>query len=474
MTSSPTDDSETKNPPTLGESSIPVTPKNPNSSPQSYSSFESPKSPLFSREDQIEIHRKRRQLEMDIIALEHQEKILQTELQTIKQNVVSQGELTYLKAQTRSRIAENQSNERTHLIDDYVETMRCVRAAEASIAVLEQKIKEESERRNYILEEGTSVLNSLDFSDIKFTVPKITGADPTYNPSTKYELDRKVLHLQDTNGTYSSLEKSSDLLPLQANVAKAMTKSLEIESTLRSIGTAAIRQEIQINQKLIASQETQLRKFEAENDKKKELLDKRKDEMNAEIVYHETQFGLAKESFKQQIQQLDDETNSLKARITDSAVIFDRIVDETKVVLSKIQNRATITEEESEDDDVYEYQEYSKSGVSYDYTQSSAPSLLEDEEVLQARKKQLIEEIDEMNDKIKDMKRKGLKKELEMKAKITAMNERYKANKAKLQGFNSPNHNLSNSGSSSSLSKSLEVLISKIDNSLNELKSDLQ
>ena len=467
MTSTSAEDSEARNPPILQESSIPTTPKNDKSSPSSYTSFESPKSPLFSREDQLEIHRNRRQLEMDITALEHKLKILKSEIENIRKNVVSQGELTHLKAQTRAKISENQSSERRHLIDEYVETMRGVRAAEASIAVLEQKIKEETMRRSYILEESTSVISALDFSDLKFTAPKINSAESNYSPTSKFDLERTIHQIQETHGTVSSLENVKGYFPLQANVAKEMTKSFETECILRSLGTASIRQEIQTNQKLLAALEAEIRKVEMDNVKEKDSFDKRKESLNNQIVNHESQLGLAAESFKQQLQQLDDEIASLKSRIADSAVLYDRIIDETKMVLTKMQT--STSSDDSEDD----FNEMSKSEVTsyYDPTPSPITSLLEDESVLIARKKQLQEEIEELKDKIKDMKRKGLKKEQEMKEEITELNEQYKRNKAILmrEGVH-----MNNSNSSSSLSKNLELLISKIDNSLNELKSDLQ
>ena len=472
MTSTPTDDSETRNPPVMQESSIPVTPKNNKTSPSSYSSFESPRSPLFSREDQIEIHRNRRQLEMDITSLEHRLKVLQSEIQTIRKNVVSQGELTHLKAQTRAKISENQTSERRHLIDEYVETMRGVRAAEASIAVLEQKIQEETLRRNCILEESSSVLSALDFSDIKFSIPKINSIDSSYQTTSKYELERTIHQIQETHGTVSSLENMRGYLPLQANVAKEMTKSFETECTLRSLGTASIRQEIQANQKLLAALESEIRKTESDNVKEKDILDKRKDTLNAEIVSHESQLGIATESFHQQLQQLDAEIKNLKSRIADSAILYDKIIDETKVVLMQIQNINTEEESENENDKVEPCLDSRSEVTSYnDPSQSPITSIIEDESVLIARKKQLQDDIEVMKEKIREMKRKGLKKEQDMKEKITALNERYKANKAMIMRKSG---NVAHSSSASSLSKNLELLISKIDNSLNELKSDLQ
>ena len=469
MTSTSTDEMDSRNPPIMQESSIPTTPKNDKSSPSSYTSFESPKSPLFSREDQLEIHRNRRQLEMDITALEHKLKVLKSEIENVRKNVVSQGELTHLKAQTRAKISENQSSERRHLIDEYVETMRGLRAAEASIAVLEQKIKEETMRRNYILEESSSVISALDFSDLKFSSPKMNNADSNYNATSKFDLERTIHQIQETHGTVSSLENVKGYLPLQANVAKEMTRSFETECTLRSLGTASIRQEIQTNQKLLASLEAEIRKIEKDNVKEKDNFDKRKESLNNEIVSHESQLGLATDSFKQQLQQLDDEITSLKSKIADSAVLYDRIIDETKVVLTKMRNASSSSDDSDED-----INEISKSEITsyYDATPSPITSLLEDESVLQARKRQLQEEIEEIKDQIREMKKKGLRKEQEMKEEITALNEKYKHNKAILlrEGYQFN----SSSNSSSSLSKNLEMLISKIDNSLNELKSDLQ
>ena len=408
---------------------------------------------------------------MDVIALEHRLKLLQNELDTMKKNVVSQGELTLLKAQTMTKIAENQITQRTHLIDDYVETMRRTRAAEATIAVLEQKIKEETDRRSCILEESSSVLSSLDLSDLSFKTPKVTGIDPNFDPSGKFELERVASHLQETHNTISSLENTRSSLPLQANVAKEMNKSFEREFCLKSIGTSSIRQEIQVNQKVIAELESIIRKMEVEYQKERDNFKQRKETMENEVVEYESQLSIASESFNQHLSQLDNEANNLKTRITDSVLIFDKIAEETRLLTIEMQQNKTEDFEEIEEDEK-EYTEYNtKSEFSYNYESVQYSSINDDPEVLEAKKKELIEEISEINDKIKDMKKKGLKRETIMKEEITALNERYKANKAILV---QNNVSMERSSSSSGISKNLEMLISKIDDSLNELKSDLK
>lgn len=454
MISSPNEDLDIKKQVGGTEMSDPITPKLRQSSKTS-SSFDSPRSPLFSKEDQVEMQQSRRRLEMEIITLDHKLKSLQTEFQTLNSKLVSHGELTQLKAQTRLRIYDDQYAQANQLIDDYINTLRSVRAAQASIAVLEQKIQEESERRHVILDESISVLNALDFSDIRFASPKLTEIDDNVDRSSKIDMDRLNIEIQNTQNSISLLENTHQFLPIQTSVASEMKKSFEAEIALRSIGIAALRTEIQANQKLIASSDVEIRRFEAEINEIKKRIENNKKKIQNDSVNHEMQLNLTVTSFKQQISQLDTEIDLLKSKLSDTALIYDKIVEETKIMETKVQSFDVEEEEEIFDNDEY-----------YSIVSSQES---EDEIILSAKKKELISEISELDSKFREMKKEALKRENFLKETIIKMSNKFRSNKTILARSGCVIRSAPPSPSSSGINRSLDNLILKIDNSLSEL-----
>ncbi|EAY17422.1 hypothetical protein TVAG_320170 [Trichomonas vaginalis G3] len=468
MSSTPSDESDIKKAAGNLGASDPVTPKLRSNSNRSTSSFDSPRSPLFSKEDQIEIQQNRRKLEMEIITLDHKLKSLQTEFQNLNSKLVSHGELTQLKAQTRLKIFDDQNTQANQLIDDYIETIQSVRAAQAAIIVLEQKIQEESERRKIIIDESNSVLNALDFSDMKFTSPKLTDVDDKLDKSVKIDMDRLRIDIQNTQNSISSLENSHQFLPIQTSVANEMKKSFESDISLRSIGTAAIRSEIQANQKLIATNDSEIRKFEMEINEMKANMDRIKKNIQTENISHETQLNIATTSFKQQMAQLDTDLEFLKTKLSDTALIYDKIAEETKMMETKFQNFSS-EENPEEDMDETESEYPIDYSTNYNSLQSSSQPDDNTELILTARKKELENEVSELSSKFKEMKKDALKRENFLKQTILKLNNRFKENRDILihSGFNfaiSPS-----SPSGSGITKSLDNLIIRIDNSLSEL-----
>lgn len=463
-------ESETKVSAPTKESSIPITPLIKSLSVSALESPSSPQNPLFSREDFIEIHKSKRQLEMDVAALEHRYRTLQNEVKQTRRNMVSFGELTLLKAQTRSAIANDQSLHIKQLMDEFVSSIRAVRASQASLSILDQKVSEESEHRTLILEENSAIQNALNFSDIKFRVPELNSLTRNLVEVSSFELERSKNHLFETHNEIASMEGARRWITLQSTAAVEMSRSTESECNLRMVGTATLRNEIQTHQRLISSQDLMIRKFDADIESERRRIEKRKLELHDERLDHENRMKAALESFNQQIALLTAEEETLKSRLAESALLYDKINDEKRIIESRFNSLTMSVDDIEDSDEEMNVTQVSLTDESTSLSLSQAVSN-EEERLLRERKAELEREIYELKTQFRITKEKGKKKESKIKNKITKLHDKYSYVKALLDKKSKKIQLAHNANSSSSdIYRNIEDLVHKIEFSVQEAK----
>ena len=100
-----------------------------------------PESPMFTLADKEKIHKQKSDYQVEIAALTQRKNQLLVELKKIKANIVPQGELTFLKAETRNQASSSNSEEIKDLMNKFVEMVRDVSACQSQCSILEKKIK---------------------------------------------------------------------------------------------------------------------------------------------------------------------------------------------------------------------------------------------------------------------------------------------------------------------------------------------
>lgn len=412
--------------------------------------FVSPGSPLFTKEDQIRIHKQRTELEIQVATLKQRLTTLRFEAQKVKANIVTPGELTVLKAETRSLLSSEHSMKLNDLMNNLTETMRDVAAASATCSTLEHMIDDEIQQREKQVAESQTIAEILSFCDCGATLPQIpnknlngTDADYTWNADKLTELRNQMMSIEGRQGNRD----------LESDAALQMARSAESQWHLKSVGTLALRNEMQRLQRCFADGESELRKMERAKEDEKRKLDAFVDASNHDEGDIAAKFAHAKAEYQQQIQQMDDELSQLKMRVNASAHSYDRICTEINEIRSNEFAQVHPIEDEEEEDDESEC-----------VLENPANNLVE-------RKQSLQREIRELEKKYKQTRRAVKKKQADLKSTIRALNSRYMTlhdEKERRAGTLIAEHT-----DSLQLQREIASLIDKIDSSITDLRSGL-
>ena len=442
--------------------------------------LQSPETPLFSREDQINIHKQKEQLELDISSLEKRKESLLAEIKRVKENKVSQCELFHLKADTQQKIAENYASKVTELMTNYAEIVRENKEKQTTIEVCEMRIAGEIERRNTILSEISQRQNALNLNDIPYKIPELKKANTEIDAQrTHLEIEKYLQQTQNSNKENNELILAKPSSNITNQAASEYAKSLETQWKLHAYGTTGIRAEIAFLQRLLSESDVAVKKLELERTAAEEKNASKMSELRKEETDISTHNLTANASFKAQIDEMDKEINQLKASIQDSANIYEGIQQEMDDISDK-RRKLMIVDPRFDDNSSYStntetYDSLTDDGKDNDYYSDSSSRDSEKNQLLE-KKARLTEEVAKSSEKYRLLKSNAILKREKKISEISTLFNKYKANKNELGGKSSMETiSLDNIlDDSSGFSKHIANIINKIDSSIIELRQDIQ
>ncbi|OHT12735.1 hypothetical protein TRFO_17365 [Tritrichomonas foetus] len=424
--------------------------------------MQTPESPMFSQADKEKIHKQKGELHVEIAALTQHRNQLRLELNKIKASIVSQGELTFLKAETRGQISSSNSSHLKELMNVFVDTIRDISASRATCSILEQKIKEESQRRTQIVEESQSVAGSLDFSDLSIFFPKLPQHEcRPISKNEDQEIRRLLQKLQDIRKDTINCEgviKASN--PKHKETALEIARSAESQWQLKSVGTISLRNEIQRLQRAVATSDSQIRKLESAVESEHQKVAEAQMKQQKEESEALSNLNHGKEEFAKTMDIIEEEINQLNIRIKSSSQIYDNLMEELhqldnqkKIIHTNLQNDNDDKNNDNDDDDkIFDFDEAPQSQNAID---------------LQNKKQELQKEIENLKHQVNRQKKKAKIKETKMMSDIKKLQVRYKTCRATIQKSCVQISELD----SGSVTGEIKSLIQKIDTSITDLQS---
>jgi len=430
--------SETKINATIKGSSIPITPKIEKNSYDEPSISDSPRSALFSREDQIEIQKNRKKLELEVMVLEQKYKSLKTEHDELNQKILKRGELLFIQSQTRNIISHNHSSNLNSLMQEYIDVKREVVSLNAMLSVLDQKLNEESGRRNEILEEYANLQHNLDFSSLMPQRPTmISSASFTVFKDTEFE--RNIQTLNDMHNQIIDAEISRIPPELHAQAAVEFSKSIDVNCRQRSIGISKIRSDILDLQKALVSQDLSIRKNTNDINEEKKRINDIKESSDKEAYRCISKLDIDKLSFSEQIKGFDDEIKLMKNKLSLYASDFDTIQTEIAKISTNLREIIQLPVADHINCDLNDFKQ---------------------------KKMSLSEEIKNIEADISNIKKEAVKKEKYLRREISSLHKMAKQNKQEDNCFSF----------SSDISNQISInndLMIKIDQSLSDFDSQI-
>ena len=459
-----------------------VTPRAP-SKTSSDTFLQSPETPLFSKEDQIQIHKQKEKLELDIASLEQKRNSLLAEVKRVKENKVSQCELLHLKAETSQKVTETYASKVADLMTNYAEIVKENKAKQSSIEMYELKIADEIAKRPSILNEITQRQTALDLSDIKYKIPEIQKQSVD-SQRTHLDIETLLQLSHSTNKENNELVLAKPAQNIMSEAASEYAKSIESQWKLYLYGSTGLRAQISDLQRRVSESDLLLKKMENETIEEKRRKEQKLNDMSKQESEISSHNQVTVDSFHSQITQMDNEIEKLKNSIEDSAKIYeniqqemDEISDKHRAILDLSFNNSqndshsytTHTETYDSVSDDFRDGEYENSSIK----QRSVNSNAETKNLLE-KKAKLQEEVMRMRDKYRLMKTNAILRKEKKMSEITRLYNRYKASKAKLGGNESIEMIVLDDDNTSKFSKHISKIISKIDSSIIELKQDLE
>lgn len=425
-----------------------------------------PESPMFTTADKERIHKQKSDYQVEIAALTQRRNQLHVELKKTKANIVSQGELTFLKAETRNQASSSNSEEIKDLMNTFIETVRDISACQAQCSILEQRIREEAQHREQIVNESQEITSCLDFSELLPLSIKLPQNDyQSYNEKDKLEISRAQQKIKDIHSELTECEIATQVPnPKFKESALEIARSSEYQWQLKSVGTMTLRNEIQRLQRSVATSDSEIKKLQEliQNEQKK--LSDIQIQQHKEEAEALSRFSHGKEEFAKNIQITDDEIKQIELKIQRASQSYDTIMDDLKKIDSQknIFNFGDFNEDESNEN--YS-NDNSNNNSNYIDNNQEDQQIIYDE--LIKKKNDICKEIDTLKLQVNKVKKKAKLKEQKFLTEIKKLKSKYQSYQLAMQKSCIQMNQLD----SSSVTGEIQSLIDKIDNSLTELHS---
>lgn len=412
-------------------------------------------SPLFSKEQQIILKRNRAQLEIDVAALRKRKQILQDQLNHIRSDFVSYGELIQLKSSIEYNLTSKNLQDLSNSMNDYIEIVRQNYELEAQCDMLAKRIKKEASRRQNEIEISNEISNALDFSSMTIVFPNINqDIDIQKDNLLKNEigqLQRKLENIKKDQMSNDIKVPSSNII---CEAIGSYARKTETEWQLRSVGSYLIRSQIQNLQKQVVESNSFINKIQETLNKDKEKLTIVNSEANEAVAQAQSNCDSTKVIFEDQLNQMDQAIVQIKKDIERSVLNYNIIIEDIdNLTKKKISNDENDDDNQNNDDD-----------VSNDVKDNNYIFKLNS---LKEQKFNLEKEVNELKTKYQTKKSSIQKKESALKRRVTKLSNKYLFNKKLISQYAKTISIKSNN----SVDKEMFSLINHIDSTINELRS---
>ena len=412
--------------------------------------------PLYTKDQQIIIKRNRAQLEIDVAALRKRKQILQDQLNHIRANFVSYGELVQLKSSIENNLSSRNLQELCNSMNDYIEIIRENYELEAECEILTQRIKKEAKYRQGEIDISDQISDALDFSSMTIHMPEIkNNIDIAKDNLLKNEINQQQKKLEDIKREQMSNDIKVPSSNIVCEAIGSYARRAETEWQLRSIGSNLIRTQIQNLQKQVVESNYFINKIQETLVKDREKLTIVNSQANEAIAKAKSNNDSSKLGFEDQLNQLDQTIIQIKKDIERSVFNYN-IINEDINNLSK-KKILNSNEDGDQNDDSGEDDSYDIKDNNYIF---KANSLKEQKSILE-------KEINDLKTKYQAQKASILKRESALKQRVVKLNNKYMINKKLISSYAKTVTLRSNNP----IDKDMYSVINHIDSTIDELRS---
>jgi hypothetical protein len=235
---------------------------------------------------------------------------------------------------------------------EFVETVRESSAITAQCSIFEQMIVDETNHRQQIVTESSSIADVLSFDENSISLPKIVRHDPI--PSSDADSKRNDQLLRDTRSAILSLEIPRHAQDLEPEAALEIARFAESQWNLRSAGTYSLRNEIQRLQRAATEGDSLLRKTQAARDAEEQKNTEASLRSHQEEVAIEASARESSLEFARELEEFDDQLRHLKQRANSSADLYGRIRREI-LELDSEPEEFRLEPESPEEEDLFDF-----------------------------------------------------------------------------------------------------------------------
>lgn len=430
---------------------------------------------LYTKEDQMNILRRKEKLKNDISQLRLKYKQLKSELKQIKKEKVSEGEMTFLQAETKEESSKNNFIQIQNLLKDLFEQIQSAAAAKAFVTVFDQKLKEEEKQRKYICDELNAISNLFDFSEYQLKMPQVKQINKDLQNSLREKYGDEVRRLEKMNKEIRILSCPEQLSSTQVDAANSVAKLTNLQCKLSTVGLQMLKADVNHLQKFCEEQEFSLRKSSIDVEYVRKKLKSIEIQGEQEESSRNAQLLSKKATYQQQLDSNDKEIDEIKNRIDETAFQYDEImksIDHLIEQKNSLQNQDDSKESLINEDFLIKIEEEEEELSDeeediFQIDQSEINSLTEKEILLKNEKQNLMNDVSKLQFQLKTTKNRLSAKENKKKLKIKKLFSKYSENKKIIM----QEQKIINDSSSSNIHDEITNVLSHIDESISQLKN---
>lgn len=445
-------------------------------SPHSYNSS------LYTQEERKLIKKQKARLELEISTLKKRKSALKKEKDRLKKNIVPEGEVTVLKAETREHFSELNSNELNTIMNEFAKELKELYAAKTMCTVFEQLAANEEKQRNYIIEESNAITRTFEFEEYPINIPSIKKYGDRNQFIAHDDINRLKAQLEALQTEIRRIDRQSlELSDSEHDAAVVVANCAQAQWTHNSMALHIIKADVQHLQRYAKELETTVRKLENEVECENRKLSSIAIENVQNDSKIDSQLGSLKVSSEQQEQHMEQEIEGIKQKIDEAANYYDDIINE----LSQLQEvKLQLVQYSEEDEMAQEYPEMTEQfgliideeedEVMPDFTDLQEPkkpqnsAMQELEARLLKQKESLITDINNLENETKKVKSLAKLEESRAKTNIKRLYVKYVNLKKQIKKSQLD----MNSSSSSNIQNDISNVLTDLDRSINELKSE--
>lgn len=440
-----------------------------NSSSDYYYYYSTPT--LYSKEDHIRIRRRKEKLQADVIALQKKYKQLKQEAKRIKNEKVSEGEVTFLQAETNDELSKNNSSKLDSLVADLFDQIQAEAAAKAYVDVFDRSVKEMSKQRKYCMDESKAISDLFDFSELQIMIPHIRNFDRNQFMVKEEDIEDDIYRAKRMQKEIVRLSNPTELSQAQSDAATSVSQLFQKQLELASYHLPILKADVHHLQKFSEEQEVINKEKSVDAESIRQQYQTMELEKSQDEKLQNAEFQQKQAFFESQYSLLDQEIEELNNQIEQSGHEFDEIIQNIEQ-LKEEKNILLNSDKDTADFLIRKeiYSDYSSSEFEEEEDQKEEVQLVdlnkETMKELATQKESLMNEVAQLQIQLASIKKDLLAKENKLKTKLKTLYEQLSRNQSqikKLYAFQEFN--------SSSIHDDLTNIMNHIGDSINQLKS---